>query len=497
MSSDCVTTIFRAQTRRCQQAGESGGPGRSQVSSSHHLAVWLREVAGPDWLLYCQLYSERRDCWVSERWAYSSSSSSPPSTLFTDLVPSEAGPDLHLVLSLYRLGRMTASQAGEAGQRRSSSSLGPASLYKRPVAVAVSSLAPLLTGQTPSPEHEITDTVKLFSCEEKEFNQLHSMIIRATGKVSPLTAGLTTITLKMRIFTGFLADVRAQHLDLKDLPESRKLGFAPVIMPGDWRNDLFVTLVRGQFDKGKPATSARNIEVVLSVFSGDGKEVGGAVVRGPSNSGVFYHNNNPCWEETFRLEIPVEIFQRPGCHLRLEFYHCSVKEKQERKLVGFSWLEVMTGEGTVIQDGEHELVVFRTDSVDKLSCGTYLNNEHSLSKSGKESVVIRTKLCSTKLTQNVDLMSLLKWRRATPSDIPDILDGLMKTGRVARCSQIYHFPHASLNSLNIILLQRLSLQFLFKISNIIWNICNRLSRGGGDCQVFTRRPGRSLLNVRY
>ena len=218
----------------------------------------------------------------------------------------------------------------------------------------------------------------------------------------------------------------------------------------------------------------------------------------PSISGVYYHNNAPCWEETFRLEIPLEIFQRPGCHLRLEFYHCSVKEKQERKLVGFSWLEVMTGEGTVIQDGEHELDVFRTDSLEKFSCGgsLYLYNEPSLSKSGKESVVIRTKLCSTKLTQNADLMSLLKWR-ATPSEIPKILDCLMNTGRVvARCSENYHFPSKS-GSINIILLQRLSLQFLFKISNIIWNICNRLCRGGRDSQVFTRRPRRSLLNVRY
>ena len=232
MSEGCVT-IFRSHTRRCHQASPaSPGP-----AMSHHLAVMLEEVAGPDWLLYCQLYSERRDCWVSERWSYSSSSSSSPATLFTDVVPGEAGPDLHLVVSLYRLGRMTTSQQGEAGHRRSSSWLGPASLYKRPAAVGVASLASLLAGQTPSPEHEMTESVKLFTCEEKEFHQLHSMIIKATGKVTPLTAGLTTITLKMRLFTGFLPDIRDQHLDLKDLPETRKLGFAPIIMPGEWRNE--------------------------------------------------------------------------------------------------------------------------------------------------------------------------------------------------------------------------------------------------------------------
>ena len=210
-------------------------------------------------------------------------------------------------------------------------------------------------------------------------------------------------------------------------------------MPGDWRNDLFVTLVKGQFDKGKPGTSGRNIEVMLSVLDGDCLEVAGAVVPassgGTQNSSVYYHNNNPHWEETFRLEIPVEIFQRPGCHLRLDYFHCSVKERQERKMIGFSWLEVMRPDGTVIKDGEHDLAVYKADSV---SGPTYLHNQNNLTKSGKESVVIRTQLCSTKLTQNVDLMSLLNWR-ATPSDIPNILACLMKTGTESTMFQVLIF----------------------------------------------------------
>ena len=227
-------------------------------------------------------------------------------------------------------------------------------------------------------------------------------------------------------------------------------------MPGDWRNDLFVTLVKGQFEKGKPGTSGRNIEVVLSVLDGDGLEVAGAVVAASSggchNSAVFYHNNNPHWDETFRLQIPVEMFQRLGCHLRLDYYHCSVKEKQERKMVGFSWLEVMTADGTVIKDGEHELAVYKADS---MSSTAYLNSEQSLSKSGKESLLIRTQLCSTKLTQNVDLMSLLNWR-ATPSDIPNILTCLMKTGTESTMFQDFHFSRSK----NNILSESLRLQFL-------------------------------------
>ena len=223
MSEGCVT-IFRSLSPRSDQVR-----GRSVVQ--HQLAVSLAgEVAGPEWLLYCQLYSERRDSWVSERWC---SSPSHQATVFTDVGGADSGSDLHLVVSVYRLGRIVPNQGEAGGHRRSQSGLrsltltdhlASSSLYKRPVAVGVSSLAPLLSGQRPSPEHEVTDTVKLFTCEEKDFHQLHSLIIKANGKISALTTGLANVTLKIRVFTGFLTDVKDQNLELRDLPETRKLG---------------------------------------------------------------------------------------------------------------------------------------------------------------------------------------------------------------------------------------------------------------------------------
>ena len=91
----------------------------------------------------------------------------------------------------------------------------------------------------------------------------------------------------------------------------------------------------------------------MGVYDGDGNQLHGGVV-GASNGGhqypaVLYHNNTPVWEETFRIDIPVDMYQTEGTHLRLEFYHCSVKERQERKLVGFSWVELMRSDGTVIR----------------------------------------------------------------------------------------------------------------------------------------------------
>ena len=181
-------------------------------------------------------------------------------------------------------------------------------------------------------------------------------------------------------------------------------------------------------------------QVTMIVSDGEGNEIPGAVVSssgagsGCLNPAVLCHNNTPVWDEVFRLDLGVEAFQRPGTHLRLEYYHCSLKERQERKLVGFSWLELMRDDGTVIMDGEHELGVFRAEAMSGLS---YLSGGGAGPvRSGKESVVIRTQLVSTKLTQNVDLMRLLNWRASTDT-IPSILASVTNTGRAALS---YHSP---------------------------------------------------------
>lgn len=49
---------------------------------------------------------------------------------------------------------------------------------------------------------------------------------------------------------------------------------------GDVRNDIYVTLIHGEFDKGKKKTP-KNVEVTMSVYDEEGKllEVGGAAQK--------------------------------------------------------------------------------------------------------------------------------------------------------------------------------------------------------------------------
>lgn len=53
------------------------------------------------------------------------------------------------------------------------------------------------------------------------------------------------------------------------------VGFQGIISlhtPGDVRNDIYVTLVQGDFDKGSK-TTAKNVEVTVSVYDEDGKRL--------------------------------------------------------------------------------------------------------------------------------------------------------------------------------------------------------------------------------
>jgi dedicator of cytokinesis protein 3 len=76
-------------------------------------------------------------------------------------------------------------------------------------------------------------------------------------------------------------------------------------MPGDIRNDLFLTIERGEYERGGKST-AKNIEVSVCLFDSNGKALNQCLwsASGESclnyRSVVIYHNNSPYWFENLR-----------------------------------------------------------------------------------------------------------------------------------------------------------------------------------------------------
>uniref|UniRef100_A0A8D3CZJ6 Dedicator of cytokinesis 3 n=1 Tax=Scophthalmus maximus TaxID=52904 RepID=A0A8D3CZJ6_SCOMX len=280
---------------------------------------------------------------------------------------------------------------------------------------------------------------------ENEWYQIHENIIRKSNTKYSAPSTNYGLIISLQLLRGELEQIRRENQAVfnRALALTRKLGFPDVILPGDTRNDLYLTLERGEFERGGKSVQ-KNIEVTLYVLYADGDTLKECICLGsgePSNSEyrsfVLYHNNSPRWSEMVKLPIPIDRFR--GSHLRFEFRHCSTKDKGEKKLFGFAFTPLMREDGTTLSDESHELYVYKCDENATFSnqglylslpcCKEDFNSCPNLpanlpfQRSPKEAFWVSTILCSTKLTQNVDLLALLNWK-AHPDRVLDILGRL-------------------------------------------------------------------------
>ncbi|XP_076042771.1 dedicator of cytokinesis protein 1-like isoform X4 [Oratosquilla oratoria] len=313
---------------------------------------------------------------------------------------------------------------------------------RRPYGVLVLEITQLVRGQMASDltlgsiDQEDRDTfAPLFLCGEKDTpdSLVRKMMVNRNDVVRENKMGMQGIHFSFTLLNGDIKQLREEnphYVSLHEVPVASRLGLSEVIMPGDVRNDLYITLVSGEFSRG-PKTSDRNVEVTVRVYTDKGQLIPGVISQGVGKeclneyrSVTYHHEAKPKWMETFKVALPIEEFKR--AHIKFTMKHRSTNDSKTKheKPFAMAYMQLMQSNGTTLQNTDHDLIVYKIDSKKwseddfgylklrwRAVPGEELDKtaQHGLSPSSKDSFTINTVFCSTKLTQNAELQGLLEW----------------------------------------------------------------------------------------
>lgn len=166
-----------------------------------------------------------------------------------------------------RIGKMLYSDSSKKTDKNATTL---PQVFKRPYGVAVQNLGDFSTSKEGTDSEEKEFNLKVYQGEEKDFHQLHEFIIRQSGKYNGLSCPPNYgIMISLKMLHGGLSNIKEENSMLfKNVSLTSKLGFPDVIMPGDVRNDLYLILEKGEFERGGKSTG-KNIEVTILVLDSE------------------------------------------------------------------------------------------------------------------------------------------------------------------------------------------------------------------------------------
>ncbi|KAI3615340.1 cytoplasmic protein [Moniliophthora roreri] len=333
---------------------------------------------------------------------------------------------------------------------RTAASYDPSGQFRRPFGCAVVELTQLSKvvaeglDVSPSKEHSMPIYVPT---HEAAFSMLHQNIIENNTKEYEKSPRAEMLAVSVKVFHGDASTIVKENTSLlQDVPHTLRLGFPDAVFPGDVRNELYIKLWSGSFIS-VPANSSRlsvnfsrapmaptslNMQVTLEVRDSEGRLVENVISEGSGeppmsqfHSMIFQRCNEPTFGELIKIQLPKEGM--PQWHLFFTFRNRSTKERTGPYAFGF--LPLFPDTRAFVEDGGHTLIMYRADKLSQITPEVYLNAASSLvgdqrpdqitvppdlqrlAPPTKDTMTIRTSLCSTKLTQNPVLLSLLNWEK--------------------------------------------------------------------------------------
>lgn len=402
-----------------------------------------------------QVYSGARKQFITEPYTVLMTGMGMPANLamlnklraiFQDLDASDFNGKLYLVAQIYRRGALVFDPKKKmSGMAKPG---GPD--YRRPFGCSVVDLSSLgkkeagqlmqsvnLTVQNGEPQETQMQIYTPRDGSESSFSKLHTMIID-NNKTLDIPAQTKGIAVEISLISGttehaqqvvvnhYASEHKGDPILPKEIAFTRKTEFPDTLDVAEVRNDFYLYLLNGKFSQDNK-TSAKNIQIVVSVFDQDGNIVRDSILynsldrnkdegKGVEDykSGVYYHMNDPTFNETLLLKIDPSLFE--WCHVLFTVWHVSTSTKKSAPF-SYGWLKLTTDTGAVIPDDEYVIRTYKPwakmGESGVRNPVMYLKSDPASLGPRKDTEMLRvaTRLCSTKLTQNDTLHSLFRWRK--------------------------------------------------------------------------------------
>ncbi|KAG8247666.1 Dedicator of cytokinesis protein 2 [Homalodisca vitripennis] len=195
--------------------------------------------------------------------------------LFTDLGSRDLGRErVYLVCYVVRLGGMEVKEPDKDNKKHSRQSVSKPppviEVLRRPYGVAAMDITLFVAGkmETDEDKHHF---LPFLPCEKDNLEGTLKRIL-ANKELTQRDHKGQGLYCSFKMLHGDIKQVREEnpHLVLGQVATARKMGFPEVILPDNVRNDLYLTLVNGEFSKGSKSTD-KNVEVTVRVCSEKGQ----------------------------------------------------------------------------------------------------------------------------------------------------------------------------------------------------------------------------------
>ncbi|RDB25377.1 Dedicator of cytokinesis protein 3 [Hypsizygus marmoreus] len=293
---------------------------------------------------------------------------------------------------------------------------------------------------------------------ETSFSMIHQNIINNNMKEFEKSPRAEMLAVSIKVFRGDAETIVRENMSLlQDSPRTLRLGFPDVVFPGDVRNELYIKLWCGDFTsthnssgrlsmanlaRGQMGPSSNNVQVTVEVRDHQGATVENVISQGSGEplmtrftSMVFQRCNEPTFGELIKIQLPPE--GRPQWHLFFTFRNRTGRERPTNRAASeaadrpfaFAFQPLFPDKHAFVEDGSRMLVMYRADKLAQISSDIYISaaswlpagqksdqipvppDMQRLAPPLRDTLTIRSSLCSTRFTQNPVLLHLLNWEK--------------------------------------------------------------------------------------